>query len=99
MCIKLLNWNWQPSGHLYFLEETACFPGISSRWMFRELDSRICPIIHCGSYTILGLNFPISEVGIKSFFYLLLLTIATIQLWLLLRLVYVELNIPMYMKE
>lgn len=43
-------------------------PGMSSHWMFQRLDSEISMVTHYGSYTSLGLNFPISEAGIFFLF-------------------------------
>lgn len=70
------------------------FSWMSSHWMFQGLDSKICPVTDYGSYSFLGLNFPISEAGI----FFLFINNSNNGIMVLWSLVFVELKIPVYMK-
>ena len=52
-------------------------------------------VTHYGSYTSLGLNFPIYEAGI----FFLFINNSNNRIMVRWRLVFVELKIPVYMKE
>lgn len=67
-CIKLLNWNWRPSPHCYFLEETARSTETCRLWCSEDLSAGSAPELTVAHILCLGLNFPIYEVGIKSMF-------------------------------